>query len=98
MDQMPGFSRPLFRGTAAAIVEGQERAINVVHPSTAPGLSPQFNVASLFRPGRACSFQCDRREELPAIRQGENMDDFFGIEDLLSQAYEDAVYAALMPA
>jgi hypothetical protein len=24
------------------------------------------------------------------------MDDFFGIEDLLDQAYEDAVYAALI--
>jgi hypothetical protein len=25
-------------------------------------------------------------------------DDFFGIEDLLDQAYEDAVYSALTPA
>ncbi|WP_321948098.1 hypothetical protein [Paraburkholderia sp. J10-1] len=97
MDQMPGFSRPLFRGTAAAIVEGQERAINVVDPSTAPGLLPQFNVASLFHPGHALSILCDRCEELRRIRREENMDDFFGIEDLLSQAYEDAVYAALMP-
>ena len=29
---------------------------------------------------------------------GVKSDDFFGIEDLLDQAYEDAVYSALTPA
>jgi hypothetical protein len=72
--------------------------MNAVNPSTAPWLSHQLCFASLFHPGRALSFPCDRCGELDRIQRGENMDDFFGIEDLLDQAYEDAVYAASIPA
>jgi len=98
MQQTLDFSRPLFCGAAAQTAEGQESAMNAVNPSTAPRLSHQLNVASLFHPGRELSFPCDRRGELRWIQRGENMDDFFATADLLAQAYEDAVYAQLIPA
>jgi hypothetical protein len=95
MQQTPGFSRRLFRAAATPTSEGQAPAMNAVNPSTAPWLLHPLCFESLLPPGRAPSFPCDHCGELDRIQRGEKIDDFFGIEDLLDQAYEDAVYALI---
>ena len=95
MQQTPGFGRRLFGAAAAATAERQSPAMNAVNPSTAP--LHQRSLESLLPQDRAPSFPCDHCGELDRIQRGEKIDDFFGIEDLLDQAYEDAVYA-LIPA
>lgn len=70
-------------------------AMHAVNSATGPWLSHQLNVASLFRPSHAPSVPCDRGGKPDGIQRGENMNDFFGIEDLLAQVYEDALYAPI---
>ncbi|WP_321917635.1 MULTISPECIES: hypothetical protein [unclassified Paraburkholderia] len=76
----------------------QTPTISAVSLSTAPRVSHEFDEAPLFHLCRAPFSACDRCGALHWIQRGENMSDFFGIEDLLSQAYEDAVYNAMIPA
>ena len=64
MQQTPYLSHRLFRGGAAASAEGQEPGMNAVNASMAPWLSHELYFASLFHPGRALSFPCDRCGEV----------------------------------
>ena len=48
-------------------------------------------------PGRTLFTLCDHFGELHWIKREEKIDDFFEIEDLLAQSYQDAVYAPLIP-
>lgn len=96
MQQTPGFSRPLFREATAKTVEGQEPAMHVVDPSTTSWLSHQPCFASAPCSGRVLRLPCDQSAEPSQIQGEESTGDFFGIEDLLAQAYEDEVYGGLL--
>ena len=65
MQQTPYLSHRLFRGIAAATAEGQEPATNAVNPSMAPSFAHQLYFASLYHPGRALTFPCNRCGEVP---------------------------------
>jgi hypothetical protein len=84
MHQTHGLNRGLFREPASATAEEQKPVKNAASPSTATWFSHPL------------SFPCDRGRELDWTRRDERADDFFGVEDLLSQAYEDAVYAGVI--
>ena len=65
MQQTPDFGRHLFRGAAVATAALQEPAMSdAVNASTTPRLSQQLYFASLFDPGRALSFPCNRCGEV----------------------------------
>jgi hypothetical protein len=86
MQHTRGFSHGLFRDPAAAIVEGQEPDMNDLSPQTAPSFSYKF------------LFMCNRDGGLDRTRLNESANDFFGTEDLLLQAYEDAVHVGVVAA
>jgi hypothetical protein len=96
MQQRPGFDCPVFREAAAVTVGSPEPVFSAKNRSTAPWLTHQLYPASLFHLGRAHSSLDDQLEEVPSVKREEDMHDFFGIEDLLAQAYEDAVYVQLI--
>ncbi|WP_028207321.1 hypothetical protein [Paraburkholderia nodosa] len=84
MQYTRGFSRTLFRDPAAATVEGREPVMNDVSPPMAPSSPYKF------------LFSCNRDGEPDRTRRHESANDFFGTEDLLSQAYEDAVHVGVV--
>lgn len=65
MQQTPDFGRRTSCRAAAATAARQEPATSdALNPLTTPRLSHQLYFASLFDPGRALSFPCDRCGEV----------------------------------
>ena len=65
MQQTPDFGHRLSREAATATAARTESAMtDAVNLSTTPRLSHQLYFASLFDPGRALSFPCDRSGEV----------------------------------
>jgi len=63
----------------------------------AAGKQSQLSSLQEVHPGRKLFTLCDHFGELHWIKREQKIDDFFGIEDLLAQSYEDAMYAPLIP-